>query len=195
MDEKYYSTPSPSEQLFPNGNQPLPSVPSNQLGQSGPYTSGPFPPNQPAPYPPAPFSPNPAAPYPPNQPGPLPPGSFPPNQLAPYPPAPFPPNQPAPYPPGPFPPPAGYFPPNQQGNMMLQQRRALPRCMSCGTITQWNVEPLLLPRHIIIGGLLLFFFGGGLLYFLVVIIMRSNPDNRAKICPNCGARNLWTFIY
>jgi hypothetical protein len=136
MNEKDHSTSSQSGQLFPDGNQPLQSVP------------------------------------------PLPPGYFPPNQQG----------QPAPLP-------SGYFPPNQPSNIMPQQRHEVPRCMSCGTITQWNVEPLFLLRHFIIGGLLLLFFGSGLLYFLIVAIIRSSSKSRSKICPNCGARNLWTFIY
>ena len=70
-----------------------------------------------------------------------------------------------------------------------------PKCTHCGYVGDWKLESLLLPRHIIIFLLLLFFWGAGLIYLLVVLIIRMNPDNRAKICPHCKARNLWTFDY
>jgi hypothetical protein len=94
--------------------------------------------------------------------------------------------------------------PNQQPGVMPgqvvmvgtgQQRHPVPRCLSCGTVTPWRLEPILLARHIIIFVILLFFFGAGLLYLLLVLIIRSGSNARAKICPRCGARNLWTFIY
>ena len=76
-----------------------------------------------------------------------------------------------------------------------QQRHDVPKCLNCGTIIQWRVEPILLARHIIIFLVLLLFFGAGLLYLLIVLIIRSGSNARSKICPHCGARNLWTFIY
>ena len=69
-----------------------------------------------------------------------------------------------------------------------------PKCLRCGTVTPWKVEAILLPRHFVISFLLLFLFGGGIVYFIVVLLVRSNPNSRAKICPRCGARNMWTFI-
>jgi hypothetical protein len=75
------------------------------------------------------------------------------------------------------------------------QKHAVPKCLSCGTITPWKIEPLLLPRHIFITLALVIFFGAGLVYALVVIAMRSNPNQRSKICPHCGGRNMWTFMY
>jgi hypothetical protein len=88
--------------------------------------------------------------------------------------------------------PQGYYPQNQ---MMSQLGSRVPKCLSCGTVTQWNVEPIFLPRHFVVGGLLFFFFGGGLVYLLLVAIIRSGSKYRAKICPVCKARNLWSFIY
>ena len=71
----------------------------------------------------------------------------------------------------------------------------IPKCNACGYVGLWTVEPFLLPRHWLIGGLLLFAAGAGLGYWLVVIIMRSDKNNRAKICSKCHARNLFTFLY
>jgi len=70
-----------------------------------------------------------------------------------------------------------------------------PKCLSCGTVTQWKIEPVLKPINWIIALGLLVFFGAGLVYLVVVALIRSNPNNRAKICPRCGARNMWTFLY
>lgn len=78
---------------------------------------------------------------------------------------------------------------------MPEHRHDVPKCLSCGTITQWKVEPILLARHIIIFLILLLFFGAGLIYLLIILIIRSGSNARSKICPHCGARNLWTFIY
>lgn len=76
---------------------------------------------------------------------------------------------------------------------MSETRHTTPKCLSCGTITPWRQESLLLPRHFLIFFLLFWFFGAGFIYLLVVIAMRSGE--RPKICPSCGARNLWTFLY
>lgn len=76
-----------------------------------------------------------------------------------------------------------------------QQRHPIPKCLSCGAVTQWQIEPILLARHIIIFLVLLLFFGAGLIYLPVVLIIRSGTEHRSKICPHCGARNLWTFLY
>jgi hypothetical protein len=76
-----------------------------------------------------------------------------------------------------------------------EQRHEVPKCLSCGTITPWKVEPILLPRHIIIFLILLLFFGTGLIYLIIILIIRSGSNSRSKICPHCGARNLWTFLY
>lgn len=81
------------------------------------------------------------------------------------------------------------------GSIVSEIRQTVPKCLSCGTVTPWKVEPLLLGRHWAIGLLFLVFFGGGLVYMLVVCLMRANSNSRAKICPRCGGRNMWTFMY
>lgn len=78
---------------------------------------------------------------------------------------------------------------------MSVQRRTVPKCLNCGNVTAWIVEPVLLPRHFMIGIPLILLFGGGLIYLAVVLAVRSNSANRAKICPRCGARNMWSFDY
>lgn len=82
-----------------------------------------------------------------------------------------------------------------QPYMPAEQRHAVPKCQACGWVGPWQVEPLLLAHHIIICLLLLFAFGGGLIYLMIVLIIRSNEGNRAKTCPNCGAKNMHTFMY
>jgi hypothetical protein len=76
-----------------------------------------------------------------------------------------------------------------------ETRHNVPRCQSCGYVGEWREDPLLLPHHIIITLLLLIVFGGGLIYLLIIVIMRSSSGSRGKICPNCGARNMFTFLY
>lgn len=71
----------------------------------------------------------------------------------------------------------------------------VPRCQSCGYTGKWKVESILRPIDWVLGILLLFAFGSGLIYFLVVFLIRCNKNRRDKICPECKARNLWTFIY
>ncbi|MEI7813979.1 MAG: FHA domain-containing protein [Coriobacteriia bacterium] len=75
-----------------------------------------------------------------------------------------------------------------------EARHNTPRCQACGYVGAWNEEPLLLPHHIIITLILLFAFLGGLLYLLIILVIRSSSP-RAKICPNCGSRNMFTFLY
>lgn len=77
----------------------------------------------------------------------------------------------------------------------LEQRHSVPKCNSCGWVGPWQVEPVLLPHHIIIFLVLLLAFGGGLIYLVIILIVRSSESSRAKICPNCGARNMHTFVY
>lgn len=86
-----------------------------------------------------------------------------------------------------FPQPPMYMPPVQAVRM--------PKCMNCGAVTPWIVEPIFTTIHIVITVVLLLFFGFGLLYLLIIALVRNSPDNRAKICPHCGAKNMWTFAY
>lgn len=74
-------------------------------------------------------------------------------------------------------------------------RHTDPQCTHCGYVGPWKVDHLLRPIDIIIFLIFLWFWGAGFIYLIVVIIIRLNPDRRAKICPNCKARNLWTFHY
>lgn len=74
-------------------------------------------------------------------------------------------------------------------------RQAVPKCLSCGVVTNWTVESLLLPRHWVVALILLCMFGAGLIYLPLICIIRMNPNSRAKICPACGGRNMWTFQY
>lgn len=71
----------------------------------------------------------------------------------------------------------------------------IPKCTHCGYVGNWKIGPILRPIDFVIGvALLLFGFIPGLIYLGVVAAIRINPDRREKICPNCKAQNLWTFI-
>lgn len=78
----------------------------------------------------------------------------------------------------------------------VEYQHRVPKCTCCGYIGEWKLEPVLRTMDIILG--ILFLFIGiipGIIYIGVVALIRSNKDNRAKICPKCKGRNLWTFIY
>lgn len=81
--------------------------------------------------------------------------------------------------------------PQPQGAMQHNE----PRCGCCGYVGQWKVEPIFLTHHWIIFFISLFFFGAGIFYLLTVLIIRGNTEHRAKICPQCKARNMWSFYY
>jgi hypothetical protein len=94
--------------------------------------------------------------------------------------------------PGTFPATERVLPPTQPGQ---QYQHSVPMCLSCGTVTPWQVGPLYQPINLIIGLVFLIAWGGGLIYLLVVGIRRSDPNNREKVCPFCKAKNMWTFVY
>jgi len=71
----------------------------------------------------------------------------------------------------------------------------VPKCLSCGHVGPWKVDGLFRPMDWLIGLGFLVFFGTGLVYMLVVGLIRSNKNNRAKICTNCKARNMFVFQY
>ena len=76
------------------------------------------------------------------------------------------------------------------------KRHDVPKCTYCGHIEEWKVGPLLRPIDIAIGIILLLFgFVPGVVYLGVVAIIRSNNDNREKICKKCGAKNMFTNMY
>jgi hypothetical protein len=72
---------------------------------------------------------------------------------------------------------------------------SVPKCLRCGTVTPWKVGPLLRPIDIVIFLVLLKAWGGGFVYLLLTCLCRRDPDSREKVCPKCGAKNLWTFCY
>jgi hypothetical protein len=70
-----------------------------------------------------------------------------------------------------------------------------PKCLNCGNIAPWKVEPMFRLIDWVIFGILLGAFGSGFIYLLIVWISRINPANRTKICSLCGAKNMFTFLY
>lgn len=92
---------------------------------------------------------------------------------------------------------AAILPDNMQSvpNPPMPAKHDVPRCTCCGYVGPWKLAPILRPIDWIIAICLFFFFGAGIVYLLITAAVRSNKNNRAKICPNCKAQNLWTFIY
>lgn len=83
-----------------------------------------------------------------------------------------------------------------QGQAYGGTKHDVPRCTCCGYVGQWKLDSLFRPMDYVIGILLLFLgIIPGVIYLVVVGLIRSNKNRRAKICPSCKARNLWTFFY
>jgi len=80
-------------------------------------------------------------------------------------------------------------------NESSEYPHSVPKCQVCGRVGPWQAEPVLLTHHIVISLLLTLVFGVGLIYLVIVLIVRSDEASRAKICPNCGSRNMHTFVY
>lgn len=77
-----------------------------------------------------------------------------------------------------------------------ETKHDVPKCTCCGYVGNWKLDSLLRPVDIVIGIILLFLMVvPGLVYLGTVMLVRSNKNRRAKICPQCKARNLWTFLY
>lgn len=95
----------------------------------------------------------------------------------------------------------GGQPPNQTNQNSTatvngQTYHSAPKCTHCGNIDEWKVGPLFRSLDYVVGVILLFFgFVPGLVYLGVVGLIRSNKDNREKICKKCGAKNMFTNIY
>ncbi len=72
----------------------------------------------------------------------------------------------------------------------------VPKCLACGHVGEWKMEPIFRPLDWIIG-IIFMIFGifSGIVYLAVVGLIRSNKNNRAKICPACKGRNMFTFMY
>lgn len=92
-----------------------------------------------------------------------------------------------------------YQRPNQQVPLMQPQygqQRTIPKCCVCGYVGPWKMEPFFTPLQIGLGIFFtLFCIFPGLAFFGTVALLKSNPNNRAKICAACGGRNLFTFLY
>lgn len=72
----------------------------------------------------------------------------------------------------------------------------VPRCTCCGYVGEWKLDSVFRPVDFVIGiPLLILGIIPGVIYLVTVGLIRSNKNRRAKICPQCKARNLWTFFY
>ncbi len=88
--------------------------------------------------------------------------------------------------------------PTQENNQQ-QTTHNVPKCNCCGHIGPWKEDPVFRPVDWIltIVFLLLGIFPG-IAYAVVVLAIRSGKHGdgyRNKRCTNCGAKNMFTFIY
>lgn len=87
---------------------------------------------------------------------------------------------------------------NQTAAPVYGVQRSVPRCTACGYVGEWKVGPLFRPIDLIVGIVPMVTVVGaawGIPYLAVTGLIRSNKDRREKICPQCNAKNMWTFIY
>lgn len=70
-----------------------------------------------------------------------------------------------------------------------------PKCLNCGYVGEWNLEPVMRTCDWVIGGVLILCFGFGFLYWIIIGAIRSKESHRAKICPSCNAVNQWSYEY
>ena len=85
---------------------------------------------------------------------------------------------------------------NPTNTVNVPSHHEIPKCNYCGNIEEWNVGPLFRPLDYVLGVVLLLLgFFPGLAYLGVVGVIRSNKNNREKICKKCGAKNMFTNMY
>ena len=88
---------------------------------------------------------------------------------------------------------------NQQPEYQPQTgptKHDVPKCTCCGHVGPWKVRSLFTPMEIILA--IVFLCLGvvpGIIYIFVHISSYGNKNNRAKICTNCKAKNMFTFLY
>lgn len=82
-----------------------------------------------------------------------------------------------------------------ENNQAVPQTHSVPKCTCCGYAGEFKPGPLIRSNDIIWMLLLLFTGFGILVYLAYILIIRSNPKNREKLCPNCGSKNMFTYLY
>ena len=75
------------------------------------------------------------------------------------------------------------------------QRHSVPQCTCCGHIGPMKTGPLIKPMDWVIFFALLLLCGCGFIYLGITIVCRMNKNNREKICTNCHAKNMFTYVY
>lgn len=71
----------------------------------------------------------------------------------------------------------------------------VPKCTCCGTVGELKPGPLLRGSDILWIALLMVMAGAGFIYLIYILIVRSNPNNREKVCARCNSKNMFTYIY
>lgn len=76
-----------------------------------------------------------------------------------------------------------------------QLKRDVPKCTCCGNIGEMKPGPLLTSHDILWFLLLLCLAGAGFIFLIYKLITRADPAKREKICPKCGSKNMFTYVY
>lgn len=75
----------------------------------------------------------------------------------------------------------------------------VPRCTCCGHVGPWKEDPVFRPiDYVLTVFFLLLGIIPGIIYALVIFAIRGGKRGdayRTKYCTNCGAKNMFTFIY
>ena len=85
------------------------------------------------------------------------------------------------------------------GQNAYPTQHSVPKCTCCGHEGPWKVDPVFRPVDWILT--ILFLLLGilpGVVYATTIILIRGGKRGdhyRAKTCPKCGAKNLFTFLY
>ena len=82
---------------------------------------------------------------------------------------------------------------NNRSNAL--QTHTVPKCTRCGHVGAMKPGPLFRKNDIIWMLLLFITAFGGFVYLAYILITRGNPKRREKICPHCGAKNMYTYLY
>lgn len=75
------------------------------------------------------------------------------------------------------------------------QSHPTPKCTCCGHVGEMKAGPILTTSDWLWFFMLLFLAGAGFIFLAFRLITRADPKKREKICPNCGAKNMYTYVY
>ena len=81
------------------------------------------------------------------------------------------------------------------GQPMGMQTHTVPKCTCCGHVGEMKPGPILTKSDWLWFFMLLFLAGAGFIFLGFRLLTRADPKKREKICPNCGSKNMFTYVY